>query len=74
MIDSFLGKIEANVVKFINLHQGGVSVLEYSLKFTKLLKYAPSLVFDPRDEMNYFLLGVLDDLQEECHFLCYMKT
>ena len=37
-------KMEANVVEFINLHQGGMSILEYSLKFSKLSKYAPSLV------------------------------
>ena len=29
-------KRESKVVEFINLHQGGMSVLEYSLKFTKL--------------------------------------
>ncbi|XP_069155655.1 uncharacterized protein [Solanum lycopersicum] len=58
---------EAKVVVFINLLQGGMSVHEYSLKFTKLSKYAPSLVFDPRDEMRRFVMGVLDDLQEECH-------
>ncbi|XP_069154568.1 uncharacterized protein [Solanum lycopersicum] len=59
--------MEAKVVEFINLHQGGTSVLEYSLKFKKLSKYAPSLVFDPRDEMNHFVTGVSDELQEECH-------
>ena len=42
-------KREAKVVEFINLRQGGISVLEYSLKFTQLLKYAPSFVTDPRD-------------------------
>ena len=40
---------------------------EYSLKFTTLPKYAPSLVFDPRDKMSHFVTGVSDDLQEECH-------
>ncbi|XP_069145902.1 uncharacterized protein [Solanum lycopersicum] len=60
-------KRESKVVDFINLRQGGMSVLEYSLKFTKYSKYAPTLVFDPRDEMNRFVMGVLDDLQEECH-------
>ena len=42
-------------------------MLKYSLKFTKLSKYVPSLVCDPRDEMNDFVTGVSDDLQEECH-------
>ncbi|XP_069154399.1 uncharacterized protein [Solanum lycopersicum] len=59
-------KREAKVVEFINLRQG-MSVLEFSLKFTKLSMYAPYLVSDPRDEISRFVMGVLDDLQEECH-------
>ena len=42
-------------------------MLEYSLKFTKLSKYAPSLVSYPLDEMSFFVTGVSDDLQQECH-------
>ena len=45
-----------------------MSVLDYSLKFTKLSKYASSLVSDRRDEMSRFVMGVLDDLKEECRF------
>ena len=30
----------------INLHQGRINVIEYSLKLTKLSKYAPSFVCD----------------------------
>ena len=45
---------KVKVVEFINLHQGCMSVLKYSLKFTKLSKYAPSFVFNPKDEMNNF--------------------
>ncbi|TMW96436.1 hypothetical protein EJD97_007358 [Solanum chilense] len=37
----------------------------YSYKFTKLSKYAPSWVSNPRDEMNHFITGVSDDLVEE---------
>lgn len=37
-------KREAKVEDFINLCQGGMSVQGYFLKFTKLSKYAPSLV------------------------------
>ena len=55
------------MVEFINLCQEGMSVHEYSLKLTKLSKYAPSLVLDPRDEMSHFVMGVSDDLKEECH-------
>ena len=35
--------------------------------FTKLSKYAPSLVSYPRYEINFFVTGVSDDLQEECY-------
>ena len=42
-------------------------MLEYSFKFTKFSKYASSLVFDRRDEMNHFVMGLSDDMQEECH-------
>ena len=54
---------EAKLLEFINLRLGGMSVHQYSLKFTKLSKYAPSLVSNPRDEMSYFVTGVSDDLQ-----------
>ena len=49
-------KWETKVVKFINLCQGGMSVLEYSFIFTKLSKYDPSLVSDTIDEMNRFVI------------------
>ena len=39
---------------------------EYSVKYTKLSKYSPSLVSNPRDEMSRFIMGVFDDLVEEC--------
>ena len=50
------------VTEFINLHQGGRSVQEYSLEFIKFSKYAPSLVSDPREQMSRFVTGVLKDL------------
>ncbi|KAH0773627.1 hypothetical protein KY290_010764 [Solanum tuberosum] len=43
-----------------------MSVQEYSLKFTKLSKYTPSLVSNPRDEMSRFVTGVSDAIEEEC--------
>ena len=52
--------------EFINLRQGGVSVLYYYLNFTKLSKYAPSLVSNSRDEMSHFLTWMSGDLMEEC--------
>ena len=57
---------EAKAEEFINIRQGGMSVLDYSLKFTKLSKYDPSLVSNPTDEMSCFLTRVSDDLVTEC--------
>ena len=58
-------KSEAKVEEFINLCQGGMSVLDYSLKFTKLLKYVPSFVSYLRDELIPFVTEVSDDFKEE---------
>ena len=57
---------ESKVEEFINLNQGVMSVIDYSLKFTKLSKYAQSLVSNPRDEMSHFLMRMYADLVEEC--------
>ena len=68
-LDRFLyrEKRETKVVDFINFRQGGISVLEYFLKLTQLSKYASSLEFNPRDEMNFFVIGVSDYMQKECY-------
>ncbi|XP_069155635.1 uncharacterized protein [Solanum lycopersicum] len=58
---------EEKVGEFINIHQGGRSVHEYSLEFIKFSKYAPSLVFYPRNQMSHYVTGVSEDLQEESH-------
>ena len=42
-----------------------MSVHKDFLKFTKLSKYAFSLVLNLRDKMNHFLMGVSDDLVNE---------
>ena len=71
--EAFLGRYfpremrECKVEEFINLRQGNMSVQEYSLRFTQLSKYAPSLVSNPRDEMSRFVTGVSDLVKEECH-------
>ena len=49
---------ERKMQEFINLRQRGMSVKEYSLKFTQLSKYAPTLVADSRAKMNKFVIGV----------------
>ena len=53
------------MVEFIDLRHGGISVLEYSLKFTTLSRYAPSFVYDPRDRMNLFVKVVSDYMHEK---------
>ena len=39
---------EAKMREFMNLKQGNMSVREYSLKFTRLSKYASAIVANPR--------------------------
>ena len=67
-LDRFFLRVmkEGKVTEFINLCQGGKSVHEYFLEFIKLSKYAPSMVFDPRYQMSHFVMGVPEDLQDEC--------
>ena len=55
---------EVKVEEFIKLKEGNVSVEEYSLKFTMLSRYAPSLVSNPRDEMTRFVTGVTNLVKE----------
>jgi len=43
-----------------------MSVQEYKLKFTKLSRYAPHMVADPREHMSKFLFGVSDLVKTEC--------
>ena len=52
--------------KFTNLRQRGISVQEYSFKFTMLSIYVSSLVSNHRDEMSHFMTGVSDAIKEEC--------
>ena len=55
----FLGKYfphkrkDVKVEELINLKQGNIRVKEYSLKFSMLSRYAPSLVSNQRDEMSH---------------------
>ena len=53
LIDWFFPRETRDKVKeFINLYQEGISVIHYSFKFTKLYKYAPSLVSNLKNEMS----------------------
>ena len=53
------------VEEFLNLKKGNMTVKEYTLNFSKLLKYAPSLVSNPSDEMKHFVMGVSYLVKEE---------
>src|SRR5688572_4751983 len=57
---------EAKMREFIKLRQGGMSVREYSLKFTKLSKYATTIVANPRDKMSQFMFELNDTLVNAC--------
>lgn len=39
---------------------------EYSLKFTILSRYDPSMESNPRDHMSRFVTGVFDLVKKEC--------
>ena len=52
--------------EFINLHQGDMSVKEYSLKFTQLSKHASTMVENSRAKMNKFVMGIYDLVVNEC--------
>ena len=57
---------EAKVEDFINLRQGGRSIMEYFVKFIKPSKYASFLVSNARDEMSCYVTGMVKELEEEC--------
>ena len=59
-------KSKVKVEAFINLKQDNMSVVEYSLKFSMLSRYAPSLVSNLRDKMSHFVTGVADLVREKC--------
>ena len=56
---------ENKMVQFINLCQEGMSVQEYSLKFTQLSKYAQTMVANPRDRMKKIVMGVSSLVDKE---------
>src|SRR5687767_5621690 len=57
---------EAKMREFLNLRQGNMSVREYSLKFTKLYKYASTIIANPRAKMSQFMSGLNDTLKNTC--------
>ncbi|KAK4731662.1 hypothetical protein R3W88_024650 [Solanum pinnatisectum] len=65
---------ERKMQEFINLHQGGMSVKEYSLKFTQFSKYGPTLVADSRAKMNKFVVGISDLVVNECRSVMIIES
>jgi len=49
---------EAKAREFLTLKQESMSVLEYSLKFTQLSRFAPEMVADMRSMMSLFVSGL----------------
>ena len=56
---------EVNVEELINLCEGCMSVLHYSLRFAKFSRCAPFLASNPTDKMSNFPTGVSIDMVEE---------
>ena len=54
------------VEEFINLKKTHMSVEEYSLNFSMISKYAPSLLSNTRDKMSRFVTRVADLVYELC--------
>ncbi|KAH0748200.1 hypothetical protein KY290_027432 [Solanum tuberosum] len=46
---------EARADQFLNLHQGGMSVREYSLQFNSLSRYAPNVVATMKDRVHRYV-------------------
>src|SRR5688572_18746514 len=57
---------EVKMRLFMNLKQGSMSVREYSLKFTKLSKYARVIISNPRAKMSQYMSGLNDTLVNAC--------
>ena len=50
--------------EFMQLHQVGMSVLEYASEFMELSGFAPALVADERLRMNRFEVGLNPGVKE----------
>ena len=60
-------KREVKVEEFINPMKDTMSVDEYSLMFTLMSKYAPTLMSSSRYEMSRFVSDVSNLVKEKCH-------
>src|SRR5688572_13671249 len=57
---------KAKMREFMNLRQGNMSAREYSLKFTKLSKYASTIIANLRAKMIQYMFGLNDTLVNAC--------
>lgn len=60
------------MLDFKNLSKGYISVKEYSLKFSKLARYIPTMFADSRALMHKFVSGVSKDVVE-CRMTILVK-
>ncbi|PHT40462.1 Glyoxysomal fatty acid beta-oxidation multifunctional protein MFP-a [Capsicum baccatum] len=72
-IDLYTELRESKVQEFINFMQGKISVKEYSLKFTKLARYAPNVVSDDWTRMSKFVSSIADSMVKECRTAMLIK-
>jgi len=68
-----IGLRESKAQGFMNLTQGSMSVQQCGLKFTKLSRYAPHMVTDPRAQMSKFLFGVSNLVKTECRIAMLLE-
>ena len=64
---------ETKMREFLNLKQGNMSMREYALKFSKLSKYAASMMEDSRAKMGQFVSGIAELVGNECQTTLLVK-
>lgn len=62
------------VQDFSNLEQENTSGKKYSLKFTQLSKYAPTMISDSRSNLNKFMSSVSKYMVKECRTTILVKV
>ncbi|KAH0661672.1 hypothetical protein KY284_026603 [Solanum tuberosum] len=61
-----LDVMHARADQFLNLHQGNISVREYSLKFNSLARYAPNVVATIEDRVHRYVDKIDSYLVRDC--------
>ena len=57
---------EAKIEEFMNLRQGSMTIKEYFLKFSQLVKYAPNLISNTQACMSKFVTDIFGMVLKEC--------